>query len=135
MQDLYLTMLDKLRTRADGEVYSSFDAVPVRKKSPRRFAVLTLEGMKTGKPFPVQGGEVHPFALQMRVDVLCPMDAYPEEAMLWFETKLLPVILNCTTSEVRMDPPDVDLKLQKLVCSWHFAQYGEYRMMETEGEA
>ncbi len=134
MQDLYQEMLKKLRARAGREVYASYDAIPVRKKPPRRFAVLTLEGMKTDKPFPIEGGEVHPFTLEMRVDVLLPLSGYPEEAMLWFETMFLPVILSESAGEVRMEPPDVDMKLQKIVCSWHFRQYGEYRMMETEEE-
>ncbi len=137
MEALLEMMLARLRGKDLTEIYAGFDGNPAEQKSGARFGVLTQDETVFGRAFPSPEGEVHPFTAQFRLDVLTPMTDSPGAAQSWFETVLLPRLLDGdgTVEELRMDKPAVDLKLRKLVCTWHFRLRGWYLAAEGEESA
>ena len=73
MRELIDAVTDALREVCGGEVYPGFDAVPLPKKSDRRFTVVEMERLQLDAPFPDGVGAVHPFTAFIRISVLVPM--------------------------------------------------------------
>lgn len=97
------------------EVYPSFDAVPLAKKSDRLFTVLGLESVQLDAPFPDGRGGVYPFAATLKVSVLVPMDAPLCRAEAFFYEKALPVLRQFGAVPGEAAPAAVDVKLQRVV--------------------
>lgn len=137
MEAMLEAMLELLRGEEALPVYPSYDAVPVRLKEGHCYAVLGWERITPEEQFASADGEVHAFSMQLRLDVLSPMLQDPREAQVRFETVLLPKILRADgiTGEMRMEPPELDLKLRKLVQRWFFTQRGYLLASETEESA
>ncbi len=124
MQALFDEILRRLRGVDYTEVYPSFDAVPVGKKSADLFTVLTAETIKLDAPFPEGGRIFCPFSAVFTVSVLVPMTAPLETAEDHFYDKLLPRMkgLGCVLCEVRA--ARVDVKLGRVIMDGRFTVRG-----------
>lgn len=134
MEAIFQAVLARLRGEDLTEIYPSFDAVPLEKKSKERFTVLTMEQVQLQEPYPAEMGTVYPFTADFRLDVLSPMTGDPQVSAGFFFSVLVPRLLeeDCTIREIRTDSPKVDLQLQRLVCSGTFRMSGLYVPAESE---
>ena len=109
------------------EVYPSFDAVPFDRKSDRLFTVLAPESVQFDAPFP-QGGEkgALPFSLVCKVSVLTPMQAPVSVAEAFFYTTVLPRMEALGSVLCEVAPPQVDIRLGRVVLEGKFRLRGVY---------
>ncbi|MBQ4465389.1 MAG: hypothetical protein II916_05450 [Oscillospiraceae bacterium] len=124
MQVLFDEILRRLRGSDQTEVYPSFDAVPVGKKSAALFTVLTAESVKLGTPFPEGACVCCPFSAVFTVSVLVPMTSPLETAEDHFYDRLLPRMrgIGCVLCEVRA--ARVDVKLGRIIMDARFTVSG-----------
>ena len=121
-------LVGRLRICGIGEVYSSFDALPVEKKSHSRFTVIGIDGASTGEAYPVENGIAYPFTMQLRAELLTPMTVAAEDAVYFFFEKLLPVLVEEGFLPLKFDAgmPKTDLRLGKLVYGGTFRLQGAF---------
>lgn len=134
MDEIWQELLDQLRGSGIGEVYPSFDAVPVSGKSDRRFLVLEPTQVQYGEAYPKQDGVVYPFQADFCISVLTPMTvALPEEERFVCQ-KLLPALLGMDAPvwEITVKPVEIDLRLGKMVQRCTFRIKGALCVTETE---
>ncbi len=137
MQELYRTVLERLQSSGIREVYTSFDAVPVEKKSHKLFTVISVQQVEFGDAFPASGGAVYPFTAEFHVDLLSPMLADPQDAAQFFFRKIVPAMLgaDCVFLKFDAQSPKIDLKLERMVCGGTFRLHGAFCIGETEESA
>lgn len=137
MQELYETMLARLRNSGIPEVYPAYDAVPLDRKSSALFAVLSQQSLLFGDAYPVKQGAVYPFTADFRVDLLTPMTADPQDTVKYFFTRIVPAMLGSDCLFLRFDAqcPKVDLKLGRMVFGGVFRLCGAFCVTETEESA
>lgn len=132
MRMLLEAAMDAFRKAGFREVYPSFDAVPLPKKSDQLFAVLGLDAVQLDSPFPDETGDgVHPFVARVKVSVLVPMHAPVSRAEDFFYLSALPILEGIGAALCETAPPVVDVKLQRLVMSGVFRFRGVYLHSET----
>ena len=126
MQEILQKLLERLQGCGAGEVYASFDALPVEKKSHSCFTVVGLEQVKTGEGYPVEKGVAYPFTAQLRVDLLTPMTENPQESQRLFFEKIVPAMAQEECSLLRFDAgaPKPDLRLGRMVYGGTFCLLG-----------
>lgn len=126
MQALFDLILRRLRGSDQTEVYPSFDAVPVSKKSAALFTVVSPESVQLDAPFADGQSGARTFTAIVTVSVLVPMTSPLETAEDQFYDVLLPRMdtLGCVLCEVR--PAHVDIKLGRIVMEGKFRISGVY---------
>lgn len=126
MQELLQRLLERLQSCGVGEVYASFDALPVDKKSHSCFTVIGLEQVKTGEGYPVENGTAYPFTAQLRVDLLTPMTENPRESQRRFFESIVPAMAQEECCLLRFDAgaPKPDLRLGRMVYGGSFCLLG-----------
>lgn len=137
MQELYRMVLERLQNSGIREVYTSFDAVPVEKKSRRLFTVISVQKMEFGDAFPARNGAVYPFTAELRVDLLTPMLEVPQDTVRYFFERIVPAMLgaDCVFLKFDAQSPKIDLKLERMVCGGTFRLHGAFCIGETEESA
>lgn len=126
MQELLQELLGRLQGCGIGEVYASFDALPVEKKSHSCFTVIGLEQVKSGEGYPMENGTAYPFTAQLRVDLLTPMTESPRESQRRFFESIVPAMAQEECSLLRFDAgaPKPDLRLGRMVYGGSFCLLG-----------
>ncbi len=137
MQEILQRLLERLQSSGVGEVYASFDALPVEKKSSRIFTVLGLMQVKTGEGYPVERGVAYPFAAQLRVDLLTPMPENPQNSQRIFFEKIVPAMAQeeCCLFSFDAGEPKPDLRLGRMVYGGTFCLHGVICMTNEEDAA
>lgn len=137
MQEILQRLLERLQSSGVGEVYASFDALPVEKKSHSCFTVIGLEQVKTGEGYPVEKGVAYPFTAQLRVDILTPMTENPQESQRLFFEKIVHAMAQEECSLLRFDAgaPKPDLRLGRMVYGGTFCLHGAICMINEEDAA
>lgn len=137
MEEIYQSLLARLRDSGIKEVYPSFDAVPVAKKSGVLFTVLEPMQVQYGAAYPMQSGAVYPFTADFRISMLTPMTADPQETARFFYTKIVPAMLGTDHlfTHFEAQPPQIDLKLRRMVQQCTFRVHGALCVTETEVQA
>lgn len=126
MQALFEEILRRFRGEDLREVYPSFDAVPISRKSDVLFTVIRPESVQLDAPFPDGNGGACPFSAVYAVSVLVPMTSPLSRAEDFFYEKALPRMeeLGSVLCEVR--PAHVDVKLGRVVMEGRFRLRGVY---------
>ncbi len=137
MDEICQMLLARLKNVGIPEVYTAFDAVPVRCKSSVLFTVLTLRSIRFGDAYPCKAGAVYPFMADVRADLLAPMTADAQELVRHFFAVTIPAMLGTDCLFLRFDAgmPQADLKLQKMVYGGEFRLHGAFCAQKTEGSA
>ncbi len=137
MEKIYQSILARLKACGISEVYPSFDAVPVARKSQTLFTVLSLQRVQFGEAYPAEGGAVYPFTADFRISMLTPMTADPQDTARFFFSAIVPAMLGTDCLFVKFDAqnPSIDLKLGRMVFGGQFCLNGAFRVTETEGTA
>ncbi len=130
-------VLERLQNSGIREVYTSFDAVSVEKKSRRLFTVISVQKMEFGDAFPARNGAVYPFTAELRVDLLTPMLEDPQDTVRFFFERIVPAMLGADCVFLKFDAhsPKIDLKLERMVCGGTFRLHGAFCIGETEESA
>ena len=132
MQALIDLILSRLRGQDQTEVYPSFDAVPVSKKSDALFVVVTPESLQMDEPFPDGVSGAVPFAAVVKVSVLIPMTTAMETAEDYFWDVVVPRMKTISKMPFAVTPAHVDVKLGRVVMDGKFRFNGVY-LEEVEG--
>ncbi|MBE6851526.1 MAG: hypothetical protein E7504_07350 [Ruminococcus sp.] len=137
MQEIYRMMLERLRSSGVPEVYASFDALPVEKKSRTLFTVLSLQQVDFGESYPIMGGGAYPFTADFRVDLLTPMMVDPQDTARFFFQRIVPAMLGTDCMFLKFDAqsPKIDLRLERMVYGGTFRLHGAFCIGETEESA
>lgn len=113
---------------SDFEIYTSFDSIPVMKKSGNLFVVVSVKRVTLNSAFPDGHQGMALFTADFRISVLAPMTTSGERMLEFFYTVIMPRMhsAGCMPYEMQADAPEIDLKLQKLVYSGLFHLHGIY---------
>lgn len=123
-------LFDEILRRFKGddlrEVYPSFDAVPVSRKSDALFTVIQPESVQLDAPFPDGSSGAFPFSAVYLVSVLIPMTVPLSRAEDFFYDAALPRMesLGSVLCEVR--PAHMDVKLGRVVMEGRFRLRGVF---------
>ena len=133
MQALFEQVIARLRAGGLRQVYPSFDAVPVRKKSDTLFAVVEPRQVQMDAPFADGSHGAVPFTAIYSVHLLIPMTQPIETAEDVFYGTVLPSLapMGCVLCEVV--PAHADVKLSRVVMEARFRQRGVYLREEADG--
>ena len=115
MRELIDAVVEALQEACGGEVYPGFDAVPLPKKSDRRFTVAEAERLQLDAPFPDGTGAVHPFTAFIRISVLVPMTVPVSAAEELFYGGILPALEEMGAVLCEVQPALGDARLQRTV--------------------
>ena len=115
MRELVDAVVAALQEACGGEVYPGFDAVPIPRKSDRRFTVVEAERLQLDLPFPDGAGAVHPFTAVLRISVLVPMTVPVSVAEELLYGAILPAIEPMGAVVCEVQPALGDAKLQRTV--------------------
>ncbi len=132
MRELIDAVTGALREVCGGEVYPGFDAVPLPKKSDRRFTVVELERVQLDAPFPDGVGAVHPFTAILRISVLVPMTAPLQRAEELLYGGILPALEPMGAMVCEVQPAIGDARLQRTVLRASVRFRGLYTMEDAE---
>ena len=135
MTNLLAYILNALRGDDHQEVYPSFDAVPVSRKSTALFTVVAPESVQIEPVIPV-GLEraallAYPFSAVYKVSVLIPMTQPLATAENYFYNTILPRMESVGSTLCDVLPAHVDAALGKVVMQGKF----RLRCLYTEGSA
>ena len=124
VQALFKEILRRVKGGTLTEVYPSFDAVPVSKKSNTCFTVIAPESVQLDAPFPVGNGNAYSFSAVFAVYVLIPMTQPLESADDLFYGTILPRMetLGCVLCET--EPAHADIRLNRVVTKGKFRLRG-----------
>jgi hypothetical protein len=128
MQDLFDHILDVLRGEDQQEIYPSFDAVPVSRKSTMLFTVVSLDSVQLEPEFP--GGitsimtGAFPFTAVFQISVLVPMSQPLETAEDHFYTVILPRMESAGSTLCDVLPAHTDAALGRIVMEGRFRLRG-----------
>lgn len=135
MQDLLTHVLSALRDSDLKEVYPSFDAVPVSRKSSALFTVITQESIQIEPCFPYGLTDIfrkaYPFSAVFKVSVLVPMSQPLETAEDYFYHDVAPVMETLGSTLCDVLPPHVDAALGRIVMEARYRARGVF----MEGDA
>lgn len=115
MRELINEVVAVLQEACGGEVYAGFDAVPIPRKSDRRFTVVEAERLQLDLPFPDGAGAVHPFVAFLRISVLVPMTVPVSCAEELLYEAILPALEPMGAVVCEVQPALGDAKLQRTV--------------------
>ncbi|MBR3630985.1 MAG: hypothetical protein IKN55_11030 [Oscillospiraceae bacterium] len=132
MRELIDAVVGALREVCGGEVYPGFDAVPLPKKSGRRFTVVETERLALDAPFPDGVGAVHPFTAELRISVLVPMTAPVQRAEELLYGGILPVLETMGAMVCEVQPALGDARLQRTVLRAAVRFRGVYTMEDAQ---
>lgn len=116
MNELLNQILNLLKNQGI-EVYPSFDMIPVMRKSGKLFVVVTPEQFRLEFAFADGLTGSSPFTAEFRISVLTPMNVPGETLVAFLDTEILPHLRTIGLYEWQTGTPEIDLKLQKQVCS------------------
>lgn len=124
MQELFAQILAVLRGEDHQEIYPSFDAVPVSRKSTKLFTVVSPESVQLEPVIPAglesTAGNACPASAVYRVSVLIPMTQPLETAEEYFDTVILPRMESIGSTLCDVLPPQVDAALGRVVMQGKF---------------
>ena len=132
MRELICAVVDALREVCGGEVYPGFDAVPLPKKSDRRFTVVEMERLQLDAPFPDGVGAVHPFTAMVRISVLVPMTVPVSRAEELLYGGILPAMEELGAVVYDVQAAAADARLQRTVLRAVIRLRGLYVMEDAE---
>ena len=126
VQALFEQVIARIRAGGLREVYPSFDAVPVSKKSSTLFAVVEPKQVQMDAPFADGSRGAVPFTAVYSIHLLIPMTQPLETAEDVFYGTVLPSLapMGCVLCEVV--PAHVDVKLGRVVMEAKCRQRGVY---------
>jgi len=108
------------------EVYPSFDAVPVTKKSSRLFTVVGLEKIQTEPVIPDSQNGVVPFTAVFRVSVVTDFKSPLHLSEDFFFQTVFPRMAEIGAVLCEVRSASVDTKLQKIIFVGLFSVKGFY---------
>lgn len=108
------------------EVYPSFDAVPVIRKSPRFFTVVGLEKIQTQSVIPDSQNGVIPFTAVFRICVLADFQRPLNLSEDFLFQVIFPRVKSVGGVLCEILPPSADNRLQKTVTAGLFSFRGFY---------
>ncbi len=114
------------------QVYPSFDAVPVVKKSSQLFTVVGFEQFQTEPIIPDGGNGVIPFTAVFRISVLGDFQSPLRKSEDFLFQVLLPRVSSIGGVVCEILPATTDMKLQKTVVSALVRVNGFYSEGVTE---
>jgi hypothetical protein len=124
MQNLLAYILNVLRGEDHQEVYPSFDAVPVSRKSTALFTVVSPESVQIEPVIPVglEGTAVlaYPFSAVYKVSVLIPMTQPLGTAENYFYNVILPRMESVGSTLCDVLPAHADAALGRVVMQGKF---------------
>ena len=130
MEDLLDHVLEVFRGEDLREVYPSFDAVPVTKKSSAMFTVIALESMQIEPKYPHgltgQYTGAYPFSAVFKVSVLIPMTEPLDTAEDFFYGTAVPRMELAGNALCDALPARVDAALGRIVKEGRFRMRGLY---------
>lgn len=126
MRELLDGVIAALRQGCRSEVYPSFDAVPLPKKSDRLFAVAELRRVQLDAPFPDGSHAVHPFTAEVRISVLVPMTSPVQRAEDFLYGSVMPVMDTLGAVLCEVQPALADARLQRVMLQAVFKLKGIY---------
>lgn len=129
MQDLIAELIRILKSDdLDFEIYTSYDAIPVREKSQKLFVVVSQEHMQLSHSAYDGKKTISSFTADFRISVLVPMTTPSERVLEFFYSRIVPPMhhTGCILHEMQADAPKADVRLQKLVYSGLFRLRGLY---------
>ncbi len=137
MDKIWLDFVERLRDSDIGEVYPSFDAVPVEKKSKQRFTVIEPTQVQYGEAYPMKDGAVYPFTADFCVSTLTPMTISLVDAEAFVCQQLVPALFGTGSlmREIVIKPVEIDLKLGKMVHRCTFRIKGSLCVTKSEVQA
>ncbi len=137
MDQIWMDFVEKLRNSGIGEVYPSFDAVPVSKKSQQRFTVIEPTAVQYGEAYPMKDGTVYPFAADFCVSTLTPMTVSLVDAEAFVCQDLVAALfgMGSLMREIVIKPVEIDQKLGKMVHRCIFSIKGAVCVTKTEVQA
>jgi hypothetical protein len=126
LEELLDAVWEQFRGESLKNVYKSFDAVPVSRKSKEMFIVLGVDSMQIGEAFPDGRAGACAFSAVFRVSVLIPTSQPLEIAEEYFYSVAVPRMeeMGCVLCEVL--PPKADAMLDRVVMAGKFRLGGVY---------
>lgn len=129
MQDLLAELITILKTDdLDFEIYTSYDAIPVRSKSQKLFVVISPEHIKLSNSAYDGQKTISSFTADFRISVLVPMTTPSKRILEFFYSRIVPPMHRngFMLYEMQADAPKADVRLQKLAYSGLFRLRGLY---------
>ena len=133
MRALFDEVIARIRAGGVQQVYPSFDAVPVMKKSNVLFAVVEPKRVQMNTPFADGSRGAVPFTAEYAVHLLIPMTQPLQTAENVFYERVLPSLSPMGSVLCEVVPAHADVKLGRVVMEARFRQRGVY-LREEAGE-